>query len=148
MLKFKRQTIDKILFKSLRAIYQFELTKESIFGLSYEEIYLLQFLRSKSPSRMSEIAGEMRLPISTATRVIDRLQKKNLLSRKKDSGDKRNILVFLKSGGEKIVKNVEERTLVSISKNLKRFSEDDIEAFLKTASSLQQILKEPPEENE
>jgi len=148
MLELKRETTDRILFESLRAIYQFELAKETSFGLSYEDIYLLQFLRSKSPSKMSEIAREMGMPISTATRVIDRLQKKDLLSREKDPEDKRNILVFLKPGGEKIVKRVEDHTFEIISGNLKGFSKTDVDAFIKTASSLQQILKVPSGEEE
>jgi len=146
MLELKRETTDRILFESLRAIYQFELAKETSFGLSYEDIYLLQFLRSKSPSKMSEIAREMGMPISTATRVIDRLQKKELMTREKDPEDKRNILVFLKPGGEKIVKRVEDHTFEIISGNLESFSKTDVEAFLRTASSLQQILKVPSEE--
>ena len=67
-----RKELDKILFSALRAVYKFQQSKVSSFDLNYEEIYLLQFLRSNSPARMGEIAGEMNIPISTATRVVDR----------------------------------------------------------------------------
>ncbi len=135
------EQIDNILFDALRAVYQLQNLKVNTFGLNYEDIYLLQYLRRQSPSRMSELAKEMNIPISTATRVIDRLQKRKYLSREKDVADKRNILASLKPEGERIVKEVEEQTFVLITKNLARFSAEEIAAFVATAENLQEILK-------
>jgi DNA-binding MarR family transcriptional regulator len=135
-----RKKLDRILFEALQAIYKFQQSKVSAFGLDYEDIYLLQFLRNNSPARMSEIAGEMNIPISTATRVVDRLQKKNLLARKKDSQDKRNILVSLKPPGESAVRDIENQTFALLSENLAGFTDEDISSFFKTAVHLQKIL--------
>jgi len=141
-----QQNMDRILFGALRAIYRFERTKVARFGLTYEEIYLLQFLRRRSPVRMGDIAREMARPVSTATRVIDRLQKRRLVTREKDPGDKRNILVSLTEAGDAMVTDVEAHTFETVSRNLKRFTAGDIDAFVKTAVLLDQLLAVQEEE--
>jgi DNA-binding MarR family transcriptional regulator len=136
-----RNKLDEILFKALQAVYKFQQSKVSIFGLDYEDIYLLQFLRNNSPARMGAIAGEMNIPISTATRVVDRLQKKKFLARKKDDQDKRNILVALEPLGESVVREIEDQTFAQLSDNLVGFTDEDISSFFKTAVHLQKILE-------
>jgi len=135
-----RDDLDEVLFNSLRSVHKFELAKVETFGLNYEAIFLLQFLRRNSPAKMSEIAEEMNIPISTATRVVDRVEAKGLISRKKDLKDNRIILVSLKSKGEKIVREVEDHTFEIISKNLAEFNEDKIRSFIETAIYIGKIL--------
>ncbi|HOT44063.1 MAG TPA: MarR family transcriptional regulator [Spirochaetota bacterium] len=136
-----RDQLDPILFNALRAIYKFQQAKMTAFGLDYEDIYLLQLLRNHTPSRMGEIADEMGIPISTATRVVDRLEEKKLLSRKKDPRDKRNILVSLEQKGKDVVNKVENQTFQILSKNLSTYNDEDIASFYKTAVHLHEILK-------
>ncbi len=135
-----REQLDPILFNALRAIYKFQQSKMTVFGLDYEDIYLLQLLRNHTPQRMGEIADEMGIPISTATRVVDRLEEKKLLSRKKDPRDKRNILVTLEQKGKDVVTKVENQTFKILSKNLSKYSDEEIASFYKTAVNLHKIL--------
>ncbi|MBI9085868.1 MAG: MarR family transcriptional regulator [Desulfobacterales bacterium] len=135
-----KKDLDTLLFRALRAVYQFERTKVSRFGLTYEEIYLLQFLRRASPARMSHIALEMKKPVSTATRLMDRLEKRRLVSREKGSDDRRSMLVSLAPEGESVVRAVEDHTFEAISANLDRFDDEKITAFVETARHLEKIL--------
>ena len=135
-----RDRLDEILFTALQAVYKFQQSKVMAFGLDYEDIYLLQFLRNSSPARMSDIAAEMNIPVSTATRVVDRLQKMRLAARKKDVSDKRNVLVSLKPEGENAVRRIEDQTYMMLKNNLAGFSDEDIASFFKTAVHLQKIL--------
>jgi MarR family transcriptional regulator, organic hydroperoxide resistance regulator len=136
-----RAELNAILFNALRAIYKFQQSKVAVFNLDYEDIYLMQLLRNNSPVRMGEIADEMNIPISTATRVVDRLQRMGLLSRKKDPGDRRTVLVSLEKKGEAAVRKIEEHTFSVISENLAGFTDEEIASFLKTAVHLGNILK-------
>ncbi len=135
-----RTDLDEILFKALRAIYQFERVKVSMFDLTYEEIYLMQFLRRKSVAPMTEIAGEMHIPVSTATRLIDRLERRTLVYRRKDDTDRRKIMVALAREGETLVNVVEDHTFISVKANLKRFTSEEVQEFLNTAQHLDRIL--------
>ena len=136
----QREALDRTLFEALRAIYKFEMIKENKFGLSYQDIFLLQFLRSHSPARMGDLAEELNIPISTATRVVDRLQQKGYVGRKKDPEDKRNIFVSLRKKGEKTVTDVENHTYEILLENTRAFSQEDVAAFLETAKALPFIL--------
>jgi MarR family transcriptional regulator, organic hydroperoxide resistance regulator len=136
-----RNQLDAVLFNALRAIYKFQQSKVEAYDLDYEDIYLLQYLRNNSPTGMGEIAREMNIPISTATRTVDRLQNMNLISRKKNAEDKRNILVMLERKGETAVRKIEDHTYKILLENLKGYSDEDIASFLKTAMHLEKILK-------
>lgn len=139
-----RKELNEILFTSLTAIYAFEREKVNRFELSYAQIYLLQLLRRRSPSRMSEIAYRMGMPLSTATRFVANMEKKNLLERVTDVSDRRAVLVSLNDKGRKAVKAVENHSFRVISTNLQDFSEEEINAFLETATCLNRILSTRP----
>ena len=63
MLKdISRDDLDHLLFKAMRAVYRLERAKVALFGLTYEGIYLLQFLRRQSPASMGAIAKEAYSP--------------------------------------------------------------------------------------
>lgn len=141
MLKLSREETDDLLFRAMRAIFQFERQKIATFGLSFEAIYLLQFLRRRSPMRIGEIASEMMTPISTLSRTIGRLQKRELVERIQDPVDRRSMRVSLLPKGEKIVKAVEADSFGLIMKNLEMFTPEDIQAFIYTAASLETILR-------
>lgn len=136
-----REHLDRILFAALQAIYKFQQSKVASYGLDYEDIYLLQYLRNESPARMGDIAGEMHIPISTATRVVDRLEAKRLLRRGKDPRDRRSVLVSLEKQGEAAVRQIEEHTFAILTRNLDGFTDEDIAAFFKTAVHLPGILR-------
>jgi DNA-binding MarR family transcriptional regulator len=135
-----REQLDKILFGALQAIYRFERAKVERFGLTYEQIYLLQFLRRQGPAAMGDIAAEMRIPVSTATRLIDRMEKRRLLQRRRSRGDKRSRIVQIATEGENLVRAVEEHTFALLLSNLKNRVDIDIEGVIRTARQLQEIL--------
>ncbi len=135
-----RKEIDALLFNALRAVYQFQNGKVRLFGLNYEDIYLLQYLRTRSEVRIGGIAAELNIPVSTATRLLDRLQKKGLIQRKKDTRDRRNILISLKPMGAGIVKEVEDHTYELVTRNLRGYGADDVQSFIHTARHLRRIL--------
>ena len=60
-----RQQMEEILYRALRAIYLFERVEIERFGLNYQQMYLLKFLKRKSPFRISDIAGELQIPSCT-----------------------------------------------------------------------------------
>jgi DNA-binding MarR family transcriptional regulator len=140
-----RKNLDELLFNALTAVYAFERDKVNRFELSYGQIYLLQLLRRQSPSRMSEIAYRMGMPLSTATRFVAKMERMHFLERVKDVNDNRAILVSLNEKGKKVVKAVEDHSFKVLSSNLKNFLEDDVDAFMKTARCLNKILSTRPQ---
>jgi DNA-binding MarR family transcriptional regulator len=122
-------------------VYAFERDKVARFELSFSQIYLLQLLRRKSPSRMSEVSAELGIPVSTATRLVGRLERMNLVNRSRDGKDRRVVYVSLNSNGEYAVRAVENHTFEVITGNLAGFKDDDVAAFIATARSMGRILE-------
>jgi len=141
--KISRDDLDEALFSALRSVHKFERAKVTKFGLNYEAIFLLQFLRRHSPAKMSEISKEMTIPVSTATRVVDRLEARGLIARKQDRKDRRIMLVSLRPEGREIVQAVEEDTFEIITGNLEEIEEKRIQIFVETAVYLEKILQVP-----
>jgi len=139
-----RRELDETLFLALRAVYLFERSKVERFELSFEEIYLRQYLRRTSPAKMTAIAGEMGIPVSTATRLVTRMCRMRLVDRYRDGADGRIVNVSLTDNGEAAVSAVERHTFEVISKNVRRFTPNDIAAFIRTAQCLGDILGAVP----
>ncbi len=135
-----RNEMDEMLFEALRTIFTFERIKVALFNLTYAEIYLLQFLRRKQGLMMNEVAAEMQIPVSTATRLIGRLEKRGLVSRRKDQGDYRKKKVFLEIAGQKLVKEVEEHTYQIIAGNFNKYGNREVDCFINTAVELKHLL--------
>lgn len=142
-IQIPRDEVDRILFNTMAAIYKFERSKVQLFGINFEAFYLLHFLRRRSSARMREIADEMNIHISSASRAVSRLEKRNFVSRKKDPTDKRSILVSLEPAGEKVVKDSEDHSFETIRRNLEGLDEDTISAIITTAVHFHQILRIP-----
>jgi DNA-binding MarR family transcriptional regulator len=135
-----RKQIDDILFAALQAIYRFERGKVKLFGLTYEQIYLLQYLRRQESISMGHLAVEMQIPLSTATRLIDRMEKRGLVNRRQNPGDKRSREVQIGIAGERLVQAVEDHTFAVLASNLKKHTELDIGGVIQTARQLKDIL--------
>ena len=143
-----RQEIDRLLFNVMAAIYHFEQHKMALFNLNFEAFYLLFFLRQRSSASVGEIAKELGIHISTASRAVDRLEKRGLVSRKKNPADRRTILVCLEPEGEHMVMLSQNHSYDLIKKNLEKFNPDDVDAFRKTAAAMGDLLSSrlhPPE---
>ena len=138
-----RHDVDDLFFSCFRAIYQFEQAKVRCFDLNYDAIFLLQFLCRQSAATMGEISREMQVPVSTATRVVDRLAAKGMVSRKKNDKDKRIVLVSLDPEGERLVKAVEQHSFQVIIQNFTRFTDQEKKAVLTTARLMERLLEIP-----
>jgi DNA-binding MarR family transcriptional regulator len=90
---------------------------------------------------MSEVSAELGIPVSTASRLVGRLEKMNLVRRSRDRKDRRVVYVTLHSNGEYVVRAVENHTFEVITRNLAGFKDDDVAAFMTTARSMERILE-------
>jgi len=62
-------------------------------ALSFREISLLHTLRGRPEMIMTDLATMLRLPLSTVTRMVDRLEKMKLVERARSEQDRRLVLV-------------------------------------------------------
>ena len=91
------------LFYNLKALYQKNLKFPNI---SFQQMLAILMV-DNSGVEMSYFSKRLGIDNSTATRLIDGLEKKKLVKRKRDESDNRVIKVFLTSGGWKIYNSIE-----------------------------------------
>ncbi len=74
-------------------------------GLTAPQLLLLQTLRDKGSQTIGELAGHMSLSQATVTTIIDRLEKKSLVSRERSTTDKRKVFALLTEDGVGVLKD-------------------------------------------
>jgi DNA-binding MarR family transcriptional regulator len=137
------QQIEELLYLALRSIYLFERVEVDRFDLNYQQMYLLKFLKRKSPFRISDIAGELMVPAFSATRLIKELEAKKLLLRSRDVKDKRNIFIRLSPAGEEMVRRIETNIVSTIISTLGDYNEDSLRVIIGMVNNLDAILGVP-----
>ena len=113
------------LFNNLKALYQKNL---KILNISFQQILAISMIEN-SPVEMSDFSKKLGIDNSTATRLIDGLENKKLVERKRDPSDNRVIKVFLTKHGEKINNSIEfklKKIGDSIEKQLDENSKGEI----------------------
>lgn len=80
--------------------------KSSVF-LDYtkNEILTILLISRRKNVNVSEVAEYINAPLNTATGVISRLEKKNVLERKRDTDDKRVVKITLTEEGEALIED-------------------------------------------
>lgn len=91
--------------KVIRAIdlHSKQLNKTS--GLTSPQLLILLEIDKKLAINSSEIAKNVNLSAATVTSILDRLEIKNLISRVRDSQDKRKVSLYLTENGKAILLN-------------------------------------------
>ena len=108
--------------------------------ISYSQILALISISDRG-IEMSTLSWDLALDNSTVTRLVNRLEKKNLVFRKKSKKDKRLIKVCLTKEGEAIQNRIEEKIDFLGSKIESQFSYDKKIDILNNLSSFQWIIK-------
>ena len=113
------------LFFNLKALYQKNL---NIPNISFQQALTLAII-DESGLRMSRLTKMLGIDNSTTTRLIDGLEKKGLVRRRRDDFDSRSLKVFLTNDGEKIYTSIElqlEEISFEIEKQLNKKNREQI----------------------
>lgn len=121
----------------LQRLFKNEVTFKDI---SYSQILALISISDRGVE-MSTLSWDLALDNSTVTRLVNRLEKKNLVFRKKSKKDKRLVKVCLTKEGEAIQNKIEEKIDFLGSKIESQFSYDKKIDILNNLSSFQWIIK-------
>lgn len=139
------------LMKALRAIgdhyirWQEEVVNEEIGDLSRHDAAVLVFLGQEGARTMSEIAQRLKLSVSSATLIVDRIVQRGLVVRERSESDRRVVHVELSVRGQQMYRAVEESLMHLGRAMLQALEENEQETLLrlyrKIASTLP--MREP-----
>ena len=135
-----RESADYLLYRSLRAVYHFEKSLQERFGLGYQEIYLLQYLRKRDSSNMGEIGTTLGLKPFSATRLVQRLVNLGYISKNRLEDDQRVVIVALEPAGNDFVDTIEAFSYNLIGGQTSKLLHRDQKAFIRVATHIDKVL--------
>ncbi|MBP7736729.1 MAG: MarR family transcriptional regulator [Spirochaetes bacterium] len=138
--EFSRTYVEEILYHALRSIYLFERAEIEQFNLNYQQMYLLKLLKKNIPFRISDIANDLSIPVFAATRLVSQLEGSNLIEKKRDKKDRRNIYVNITPEGLEQVKKIESHIVDLALSSLSSYSEVESRLILDVVKNLDVIL--------
>ena len=105
-------------------------------ALSPSEIRVLIFLGEKGEISMTELAAAIDTPLSTVTRITDRLERKGLIVRSRSDRDRRLVIVAPSEKGKMLHNTVREHQLALAFKMLELLTPGERKTFIELASKL------------
>ncbi|HZU97398.1 MAG TPA: MarR family winged helix-turn-helix transcriptional regulator [Planctomycetota bacterium] len=105
----KRETWERIVDSMIRVFYgarQHSQGLKAKYGITAAQLQLLKLLEKQGDLTHSEISERMYLRGSTVSGIIDRLEKRSLVRRKRSRVDRRLVRVGLSDAGKKLLASV------------------------------------------
>ena len=102
------EKIEEVLVSLRRVIRATDLHSKHLAkttGLTAPQILLLQTIRNRGEITIGELAAVMNLSQATVTTIIDRLEKRLLVTRVRSTADKRKVFAVLTESGFEVLKS-------------------------------------------
>jgi DNA-binding MarR family transcriptional regulator len=117
-----------------------------------EDVTLPQYralveLAARGPQRPADLASALGVDPSTATRMCDRLVRKQLVQRRRINADRRGVRISLTEAGRALVEEVTRRRRVEIAQILRRMPQADRASALRALRVFADAAGEVPEQD-
>jgi len=99
-------------------------------SLSLIHLNVLTMLEANGPLSMSAVAESLDISVASATGVIDRMEARGLVKRRRHPEDRRVVLVEPAAGGRKVFGDIDARRRKALSALLDRLSDEELNALL------------------
>ncbi len=110
--------------------------------ISYSESIALFTLARKDRFKMSELAKELGVSFSSATKYVEKLVKKGLAKREPGEKDRRTVFVYLTAKGKKLAEEIQRKKNYNIKLILKKIPEKDVNTLMGILEKFANIIKE------
>jgi DNA-binding MarR family transcriptional regulator len=119
-------------------LYTKELNKK--YSITSAQLNCLLALYENGPLPPSQIAKHMMVKSSTVTGVIDRLEQKGLLTRQRNSPDRRIINIQLTQGGKKMAKVAPPPIQQRVVDGLQQLSAKELDQIILSLTKLTKMI--------
>jgi len=107
-----------------------------------DEIFILLFVYRRSEVNMSMIAEYIHVPLNTATGIVGRMEKKNLIARYHSEDDKRVVKVAITDQGTRHIGSILKEIMRYINIVMDRLSPEEIKMLFQTVNKIVEALEE------
>ena len=96
----------------------------------------LLLTQRNTPPTMSEVSAELGIPMSSATRMADWLERAKIVQRRSDRNDRRVVRLCMTDSGQELIRIGGEYMRVRIDQLLQHFSEEEQQQLLRLMTKL------------
>lgn len=100
------------------------------------EIKVMLLLGDKGETTMTELAAAIDAPLSTVTRIADKLERKGLIERLRSDRDRRIVVVATSEKGQMLHNSMREHQLAVSHKMLEPLGSEEREIFLELMAKM------------
>lgn len=108
-------------------------------GLTEQQWRVLRVVQEDGPIDPTQIADKACLLLPSLTRILQKLEEKQLISRQRDKEDRRRQVVRIAPAGEKVIADNIEASLELMNRTRAKMGADRYEALLDLLNELDQI---------
>ncbi|BCJ93941.1 hypothetical protein acsn021_15100 [Anaerocolumna cellulosilytica] len=135
-----RQTVDAALFAFLKSIYLFEKREFDLFGIAWDEVYLLQLLVRYPGICITQLSDKLCVKKFVISRMLTRLEKAGLTSRESGHTDKRIVNIYITKAGKSKLEDIEAYNYKTVCAQFDKLSENSLRTLLHSISNLDELL--------
>ena len=116
---------------------------ENIFlDCSKNEVLIFWLLYQRSEVNMTEIAEYIHVPLNTATGIINRMEKNELIVRTRSKEDKRVVLIGFSEKGMTQFQSLVNELMYYGMKVMSSFTKEEMTLFYKLTTKVKEILRQ------
>ncbi len=135
------QTITEYI-EEIKELLSSDIWENIFLDCSKNEVMIFWLLYQRSEVNMTEIAEYIHVPLNTATGIITRMEKNELIVRTRSKEDKRVVLIgFSEKGMTQFQKLVNELMYYGM-KVMSSFTKEEMDLFYKMTTKVKEILRE------
>ncbi len=139
--------IIEIQMKADRARSQYELDVWMSLTLTRAQLKSLFFISNQGSTNSKELSAALGVTPTNTTGIIDRIVKQGLISRSKDSRDRRMVILRATDKGEELLAKFRERRRGYMNEILARISSDELATLAQGLTSLVKAMERDESEN-
>ncbi|MCD6578370.1 MarR family transcriptional regulator [bacterium] len=109
-------------------------------GFTFPQLSVISILAKSGEQKVSDISEKMGLSDSTVSGILDRLEQKEILERKRDKDDRRVVKIYLSKGSQKIYQEFHRKRGEYFTHLLKELSEQEIKDIIKGLEILNRVV--------
>lgn len=136
------------LFDQIKMLIAPEIWSSILLNCSKNELLVLILIYRNSDVNMTQIAEYLNVPLNTATGIVDRMEKKEIVLRVRSKEDKRIVKIILSDLGKDQLKSILNTFLGYGKKVISTISSEEIAVLGKVIEMLIDVLKETEKKEE
>jgi DNA-binding MarR family transcriptional regulator len=122
----KQQTIIKQLRILFRAVQAHSRSVETTCGLSSAQLWMLYEVSLSHGIKVSELASILSIHRSTSSNMLDKLEKKNLISRDRSKLDQRSVHIYITKQGKELLAQAPSPPQGQLSNTLSKLTSEQL----------------------